>query len=277
MPPLFPFTLALYAVAGTLYLAYLVAPAPPTATRAASGSRLLSRAARIVVLLAFLSQAADIAWLCAHGLHPVVNAREAIFFLSWLMCGAYLLTTLRFEVPVLGALVVPVAMVLDVAGRLTPTKEAQHAGTLLASVHITLASAGVAMFTVAAGGAVLYLVSERNLKGKQAGKRRLGRGPALETLDRINRACIVLGFPLFTVAMVTGAVWVMRLPSEHGLLTPQYLLATVTWLLYGGLLVARVTGGWRGRKAALVTLAGFGTAMAVLLIYLLRGVTGAQI
>jgi len=69
--------------------------------------------------------------------------------------------------------------------------------------------------------------------------------------------------------MVTGAVWVMRLSGA--LFTPQYLLATVTWLLYGGLLLARVTAGWRGRKAALVTLAGFGTAMAVLLIYLLRG------
>ena len=78
--------------------------------------------------------------------------------------------------------------------------------------------------------------------------------------------------------MVTGAMWVMRLPGGHGLFTPQYALATVTWLLYGGLLVARVTAGWRGRKAALVTLAGFGTAMAVLLIYFLRGaLTGAPV
>ena len=210
------------------------------------------------------------------GLHPVVNAREAVFFFSWLMCGAYLLTTLRFDIPVLGALVVPVTMVLDVAGRLTPTHEAQRAGTLLASVHITLASAGVALFAVAAGGAVLYLISERNLKRhNKPGRARVSvrwRGLPLETLDRINRACIVLGFPLFTVAVVTGAVWVMRLGL--GLWTPQYALAAVTWLLMGGLLVARVTAGWRGRKAALVTLAGFGTAMAVLLIYLLRGVQG---
>jgi len=259
MPPLFPFTLALYAVSGTLYLAHLTAQ-----------NRLLARVARIVLGLAFLSQAGDIGWLCAHGLHPVVNAREAVFFFSWLMCGAYLLTTLRFDIPVLGALVVPVTMVLDVAGRLTPTHEAQRAGTLLASVHITLASAGVALFAVAAGGAVLYLISERNLKRHKSGAR--VRGLPLETLDRINRACIVLGFPLFTVAVVTGAIWVMRLGL--GLFTPQYLLAAITWLLYGGLIVARLTAGWRGRKAALVTLAGFGTAMAVLLIYLFRGVTG---
>jgi ABC-type uncharacterized transport system permease subunit len=260
MPPLFPFTLALYAVSGTLYLAHLTAQ-----------NRLLARVARVTLALAFLSQAGDIGWLCAHGLHPVVNAREAVFFFSWLICGAYLLTTLRFDIPVLGALVVPVTMVLDVAGRLTPTHEAQRAGTLLASVHITLASAGVALFAVAAGGAVLYLISERNLKRHKTGAR--GRGLPLETLDRINRACIVLGFPLFTVAVVTGAVWVMRLGL--GLWTPQYALAAITWLLMGGLLVARMTAGWRGRKAALVTLAGFGTAMAVLLIYLFRGVTGA--
>jgi ABC-type uncharacterized transport system permease subunit len=260
MPPLFPFTLALYAVSGTLYLAHLTAQ-----------NRLLARVARVTLALAFLSQAGDIGWLCAHGLHPVVNAREAVFFFSWLMCGAYLLTTLRFDLPVLGALVVPVTMVLDVAGRLTPTHEAQRAGTLLASVHITLASAGVALFAVAAGGAVLYLISERNLKRHKTGAR--GRGLPLETLDRINRACIVLGFPLFTVAVVTGAVWVMRLGL--GLWTPQYALAAITWFLMGGLLVARMTAGWRGRKAALVTLAGFGTAMAVLLIYLFRRVTGA--
>src|SRR4051812_7579483 len=100
MPPLFPLTLALYAVSGTLYLAHVTAQ-----------NKLLATAARVVLALAFLSQAGDIGWLCAHGLHPVVNAREAIFFLSWLMCGAYLLTSLRFDLPILGALVVPATMV----------------------------------------------------------------------------------------------------------------------------------------------------------------------
>ncbi len=54
MPPLFPLTLALYAVSGTLYLAHLTA-----------ANKLLARSARIVLTLAFASQDADIAWLCA--------------------------------------------------------------------------------------------------------------------------------------------------------------------------------------------------------------------
>jgi ABC-type uncharacterized transport system permease subunit len=263
MPPLFPATLALYAVSCTLYLAHLVT----------GGSESLARGARIALAVAFASHAVDIGWLCTHGLHPGVNAREALSFGSWLICGAYLAASLRLRVPVVGALVVPGTMVLDVAARLTPTKEsAQHAG-VLGVVHITLAMAGIAMFAVAAGGAVVYLFAERNLKGHRKGKLLRG-GPALETLDRLNQRCIVLGFPAFTVAMVTGAVWVARIPGA-GVFTPQYAIATVAWLLYAALLLARVTAGWRGRRAALMTLAGFATAMVVLLIYFLRGVTGA--
>jgi ABC-type uncharacterized transport system permease subunit len=264
MPPLFPATLAFYAVSCTLYLAHLVT----------GGSESLARGARIALAVAFASHSVDIGWLCMHGLHPGVNAREALSFGSWLICGAYLIASLRFRVPVVGALVVPGTMVLDVAARLTPTHEgAQHSAGVLGVVHITLALAGVALFAVAAGGAVVYLFAERNLKAHRQGKLLRG-GPALETLDTLNRRCIVLGFPAFTVAMVTGAVWVARIPGA-GVFTPQYAIATVAWLLYAVLLLARVTAGWRGRRAALMTLAGFATAMVVLLMYFLRGVTGA--
>jgi ABC-type uncharacterized transport system permease subunit len=269
MPPLFPATLALYAVACTLYLAHLSQGTQTPATGPLSG---IARGARVALALAFASHAVDIGWLCTHGLHPVVNAREALSFASWLICGVYLATSFKLHVPVVGALVVPGTMVLDVAARLTPSQEAPRAGSLLGTMHIVLATAGVALFAVAAGGAVIYLVTERRLKRHKAAGMLRG-GPALETLDTLNRRCIVLGFPVFTVAMVTGAVWVARIPGA-GVFTPQYAIATVAWLLYAVLLLARVTAGWRGRRAALMTLAGFATAMTVLLIYFLRGLQG---
>jgi ABC-type uncharacterized transport system permease subunit len=261
VPPLFPLTLALYAVSCTLFLAHLW-------SRREAGAG-IAKAARVALAFAFASHAVDIGWLCTHGLHPVVNVREALSFASWLACGVYLLLQLRVQVPVVGALVVPMTMVLNVAARLTPSPEVARAGSLLGTVHIVLATAGVALFLVAAGGAVVYLVEERNLKLKRPG-RLWKRGPALETLDRLNRRFILLGFPPFTVALITGAVWVMRLRASHGLFTPQYALAATTWLLYAGLLAARVTLGWRGRRAALMTLAGFATSMVVLGIYFVR-------
>jgi len=47
-------------------------------------------------------------------------------------------------------------------------------------------------------------------------------------------------------------------------------LAAVTWLAYAALLIARSVYGWRGRRAAILTLQGFASALAVLLIYLVR-------
>ena len=141
-------------------------------------------------------------------MHPAVNAREALSFVAWLICGAYLLASVRFRMPVVGALVVPVTMVLDVAARLSPSNEAVHGVSTLGAVHIILATGGIALFAVAAGGAVVYLVEER-------ASRRIAPGacssaaPALETLDTLNRRCITFGFPLFTVAVITGAVWGM--------------------------------------------------------------------
>lgn len=263
MPPLFPATLALYAVSCALYLAHLMAGTPG-----------LSRAARGALAGAFASQAIDIGWLCTHGLHPAVNAREALSFAAWLMCGAYLVASTKNRVPVVGALVVPVTMVLDLAARLSPSREAARGITTLGAVHITLATAGVALFAVAAGGAVIYLVEERNLKRHRAG-RLFKRGPALETLDTLNRRCVVFGFPLFTVAVITGAVWGLRLHDQ--LFTPQYSIAVAAWIMYAVLLVARVTAGWRGRRAAIMTLGGFATSLTVLLIYFVRGLGGPQL
>lgn len=282
MPPLFPATLSLYVVACTLYLVQIVLGgaqggggarlpviSPPTPAKAPG----LVRAARLVLALAFASHAVDIGWLCTVGLHPVVNAREALSFASWLMCGLYLAVSLRTAgLAVVGAIVVPATLVLLVAARLVPGSDAPSAIGLtpLGALHITLATAGVALFAVAAGGSVVYLVVERNIKKHRTGFVLRG-GPALETLDTLSRRCILIGFPVFTVAMVTGAMWVARLPGR-GVFTAQYAISSVAWLVFAGLLVLRLTLGWRGRRAAILTLAGFAGVIGTLGIYFVRGV-----
>jgi ABC-type uncharacterized transport system permease subunit len=190
------------------------------------------------------------------------------------MVAVYLSASVRMRMPVVGALVVPVTMVLDVAARLSPSHEPSRGISVLGAVHITLATAGVALFAVAAGGAVIYLIEERALKAHRAG-RLFKRGPALATLDTLNQRCIIFGFPLFTVAVILGAVWGVQLHNE--LFTPQYSIAAAGWIMYAILLVARVTGGWRGRRAAIMTLGGFATSLTVLLIYFVRGFGGAAL
>jgi ABC-type uncharacterized transport system permease subunit len=257
MPPLFPITLTLYAVACTLYLGRVLA---------GEGGARLQRPARWVLALAFLAHAVDIGWLCTKGLHPMVNAREALGFSAWLITGVFLVVSLRDRVHVVGALVAPAALVLELAARLVPSNEPLHAASRLGATHIALATAGVALFAVAAGAAVIYLLAERRLRSRRGA---LPGGAALETLDKLTRRCVLLGFPVFTVAMITGAVWAQQ--SSVGMLTVQYGIASAAWLCYAGLVIGRLTVGWRGRRAAVMTLVGFFTTLTVLIIYFLRG------
>ena len=270
MPPLFPATIALYSVACVLSFAHLYGPAAGQRKDAGGG---VSKAARFALALAFLSHAIDIGWLCTKGMHPVVNAKEAISFAAWLLCGAYLVVSSRSRVPALGVVLVPVTLILDLAARLGPAPEYRGAASTLAIVHITLASAGTALFAVAAGGAILYLIEERSLKQHRTG-RLWGRGSSLETLDTLNRRCISFGFMLFTVALITGAAWLVQMPGSHGLWSAQYVMSSIAWVLYAALIGARISVGFRGRRAAVLTVAGAVTAIGVLVVYFVRDVRG---
>jgi ABC-type uncharacterized transport system permease subunit len=261
VPPLFPATLVLYAVSAGLFWAHLWEPQ-------------VARVARFALALSVLAHACDIGWLCWHGQHPMVSAREALSFFSWLTCIAFSVVTLRVPMPALGALIVPVTIVLDLAARLVPSVESHRANSLIRLFHVMLATSGIALFAVAAGGAVVYLAVENSLKAHRPGLL-FRHGPALETLDSLNRRCILFGFPIFSAALATGTVWIVRLEGPHGLVTFRYVIAAVAWLLYAGLLIARTAAGWRGRRAAMMTLAGFATALAVMAIYVIRGAIGA--
>lgn len=260
-PPLFPLTLGLYAVACTLYYVHL-------AVSLARESR-FARPAEIALVLAFVSHSLDIGWLCLHGLHPAANVHEALSFVAWLTTGIYLGICRIQPLPTVGLLVVPVVVMLDVAARISPGETGARGLSLTGTLHIVLSSAGVALFAIAAGGATVYLIVERKLKQKQS--TRLGtRGLSLQTLDTLNQRLVLAGFPLFTLALVAGIKWMAELHSSAQAMAPQLGLAALAWTLYAVLLGSRRVAGWRGRRAAQLTLAGFSLVLVVLLIYLLH-------
>jgi ABC-type uncharacterized transport system permease subunit len=124
---------------------------------------------------------------------------------------------------------------------------------------------------LAAALSAVYLLEERQLRRKRLGLL-LRRGVPLSTLESLSHLCVNLGFPIFTLALVLGALSVGR--ATHGF-RPEYAIAILTWLVFGGLLLARQTAGLRGRHAASLMVLGFGTSMVVLLIYVARRFLGA--
>jgi ABC-type uncharacterized transport system permease subunit len=250
---------ASYAAAGLLYLAYVWWP-----------RERLGDAGRSVLALAAAVHAADIAAHCMRGVHPASNARAAVAFAGFAVVGIYLALAWRYRLTLVGALVAPVALLLLITARVTPVAIRPEGIGVLGRIHITLAVVGTALFAVAAIVSVLYLAQVSQLKSKNFGVL-FHRAPPLEVLDVILQRCVSIGFPVFTVAIILGALWLARIGGPlHA--TPQYALALVAWFAFAGLLLARAVAGWHGRRAALLAIVGFVSSLAVIVLYLVRSV-----
>lgn len=227
-----------------------------------------------LVGVAFAAHATDIGWRGVQHVHPAESVREAIGFLAFIITGGYLVASLRYRLTLGGVVVMPISLVLLVLARLTPAGTEAERLSALGRVHIVLATIGVGVFALAAALSAIYIVEDRALKKKKfdGAAFKDGGGAPIEALDRISHRLIWIGFPIFTVALVLGAIWTSRLGEGLGRI--EYVLAAVTWVAYATLLVARQIYGWRGRRAARLTLEGFAAALAVLVIYLIRRMTG---
>jgi ABC-type uncharacterized transport system permease subunit len=128
---------------------------------------------------------------------------------------------------------------------------------------------GIALFTLAFSSAALYLIQEHLLKQKRIDGvfRRL---PPLDVLDRAEHRFLLAGFPLLTIGIITGTLWARRVEMGSQSEVLRAVLGYVTWLVIAAVLFLRAAAGWRGRRAAYGTIAGFGFAVVILLFYLLR-------
>ncbi len=232
---------------------YLVFFARPRHVRAASmGQVLLS--------VAFLVHAIAIGVGCGEfGGREFFSLRGGLAFVAFLAAGVYLLLQRFYHLPSVGAFVTPLIVVVllpalfGAPGR--PAVPPAALGRPSLTVHIFAAAGGLALFGIAAGVALMYILQEREVKGKRFGAL-FSRLPSLDTLDRLTQRLVVLGFLAFTVALGSGALAAKGVWKSAWQWDPQQVSALAVWLLYGGLVQLRHTG-WRGRRYAWITVAGF--------------------
>jgi len=129
-------------------------------------------------------------------------------------------------------------------------------GGSIPHAHVLLASAGFAALGVASLAGVFFLLEHRALK-----RRRSFAGgfpmPSLEALDRVNRVALVLGFPLLTLGVLTGCLWLDARTGQFfsGSLHETWTL--IAWMTYLGLVSLRFIGHQGARQAAASAVAGF--------------------
>jgi cytochrome c-type biogenesis protein CcsB len=165
--------------------------------------------------------------------------------------------------PVTGLLVLVLGTAVIVLYRpVSPLVPALHSYWLM--IHVSSAAIAGGAFTVGALASVLYLLRSR-LEAKAAANpdlpRRgfLWRAPDAESIDRVAYRVHAFAFPLWTFAVLCGAIWAQYAWGRFWGWDPKEVWAFITWVAYAAYLHARATAGWQGRAAAYVALCGYAT------------------
>lgn len=176
----------------------------------------------------------------------------------------YLLLVRRYPIAGLGSIVSAIATLLAVFALLVHQENSTDPAVVdwLLRVHIALAFVGVTAFAFSTALSIVYLIQARMLKRKAKTELRR-RLPPLDVLDRLALRGIVVGFPFYTVALLLGSAQAIRTDQVR----TSYVLAIVSWIIYGVVLQARLTAGWRGRRAAILTICGLVLALSVVAQY----------
>lgn len=215
---------------------------------------------------AFGVETLALAWRFARlGAGALSASHDQLSLLAWLLIGCFLALQARIRLDVLGALVSPLVFLLNLSAYLAYAgAEALPAElrTAWLPAHVAPAFLGYAILVLAACLSLVYLVQERRLKAKRPA--RGYRLPSLETLDALNYRCVAWGFALFTLGIVTGSLLAKATWGAFWSWEPVQVLSVLSWLVYALLLQARSLG-WRGRRAATLTLAGFALLVVTLL------------
>ncbi|MER7177202.1 c-type cytochrome biogenesis protein CcsB [Streptomyces mesophilus] len=125
------------------------------------------------------------------------------------------------------------------------------------AIHVSAAVLCTGAFTLGAIASGLYLLRVRTQDaGPEPAAWRHVPGPA--ALDRLAHRTAAFVFPLWSFAIVAGAIWAESAWGRYWGWDPKETWAFITWVVYAAYLHARSTAGWKGRRAARVNLLGYG-------------------
>jgi cytochrome c-type biogenesis protein CcsB len=165
------------------------------------------------------------------------------------------------------------ALLLGVAGRIhtrvEPLVPALESPWL--RVHVGTAALATGLLLVGFVATALYVtrlrhdaaVASRHRPATSGTTRRL---PEAAALDRLALRVHQLAFPIWTFAILAGAIWAEAAWGRYWGWDPKEIWAFISWTLYACYLHARTTAGWRGQPAALVAMVAFATMLVNLFV-----------
>ena len=201
------------------------------------------------------------------GRAPLTNLYESLVFFALTIAVVYLLMERKFGIKTAGAFVTPFPFLIMAYASLNP-KDIQPLVPALQSnwliSHVVTCFIGYAAFAVSFGVSFLYLFkvrAEREPARSKRGNTLMDYLPGSELLDEVGYKTIAIGFPLLTIGIITGAFWANVAWGTYWSWDPKETWSLIVWFIYAAYLHARITRGWKGKKAALLSIVGFSATL----------------
>jgi len=191
---------------------------------------------------------------------PDLSFFAALSLVGLGMAGMSVLVGWFRPVETIGVVVFPLATVLLMLDHFMGSPHASAAtGTWQINLHVIVALLAYAVLSIAALIAIMLAAQETALRTHRIGAR-MGVFPPLTLVEGLLFQLIGAGFVLLSLTLLTGTLFVEDLFDQK--LAHKTILSIAAWAMFGTLLFGRWRWGWRGRRAARMTLYG----MALLLL-----------
>ena len=228
-------------------------------------------------------------WIVA-GYFPLSNLYESLLFLTWTLLSIYLYVENQTKSRLMGAVLIPVALLINGFANLTLSPDMQKATPLVPALqsnwlmmHVSMMMLSYATLIMGSLLCILFLVIskyqevdlrvvdesslplynvmldyyETKLFSPSDEIAELGKLKLLQSLDNWSYRIIGLGFPFLTIGIIAGGVWANEAWGSYWSWDPKETWALVTWIVFATYLHSRITKGWEGKKTAILGGLGF--------------------
>lgn len=256
---------ALYGVASTL-LGFSLA----------REARRLPMVASLVVAVALTLHAVALAdYASTWDQLPLVGLGPSLSTLAFLIGLGTLIAATLGHASTVGIVLVPVIALFTGVATLVGIAPAGDVETFRGgwgALHVLFAFIGLAGLTVAFAAGLMYLLQFRELKSKHFGA--IFRFfPPLDTLDRLGRQGLLVGFPFLTLALILAWAWTANFEGPVTPENPKLVWVILSWFVFLAALLARVGQGRKGERGALASVVGF---LVVVVLYVIIRVQAAR-
>jgi ABC-type transport system involved in cytochrome c biogenesis permease subunit len=182
---------------------------------------------------------------------PLSNFYESLIFYAWSVPVVVIIMKRRLAYPVITMCACLISLFFMGYASISPSVERNIQPLVPAlqsnwlHIHVITCFVAYAAFALSFVCGFLYLFKWK------------GVIPPPETLDDMNYRSVVVGFPMLSAGILTGAVWAHYAWGSYWSWDPKETWSLITWIVYALFLHARLVKGWKGKRIAILSIVGF--------------------